>query len=326
MAHNIARIGGQAAMAFVGANPWHGLGQRMQADVTVDDALKAASLDWTVHTEPLYLAGGQAAPRVAIVRATDTGSVILGTATERYRPIQNVEAFGVLQDAMGLHGLQIKTAGALGSGERVWMLAAMPEQIIVAAQGGEDAINGYLLITSAHDGSGADSMQFTPIRVVCQNTLSAAVSSGTTSMAIRHTASATVRLKQAERMIERAIAVAKETGATFKQLAERQMSERELRAYIEAVFPTPADEKPSTQLRRRRLAVEQLYYQGRGHELSGTTAWGAYNAVTEYLDHVRVREAKTADAVKRAQVSTLFGGGMAIKALALAQARQLVMA
>ncbi len=325
MAHNIANINGQAAMAFVGLTPWHGLGTKMPAGMTVEQALQAAQLNWTVRTEPLYLEDGRKAPRVAIVREDGT---ILGTASERYTPIQNTDAFGVLSEACEKHGLTVKTAGALGNGEHVWMLASLPATLTIPAVGGDDPVNGYLLVDTAHDGTGADNNRFTPIRVVCQNTLGAATNGSRATIKIRHTKNSAQRVREASRLVEQAIAAAKQIGDTFAKLARRNMTEAELRAYVASVFPAPQNDESllTPTLKHRRAVVEHLVHTGRGHELSGMTAWGAYNAVAEYLDHVRPREAASLSAIRKAQTSALFGSGASIKDLALVRARQLVAA
>jgi phage/plasmid-like protein (TIGR03299 family) len=286
--------------------------------------MKLANLDWTVSAEPLYLADGRKAPRVALVRNTD-GNPILGTAGPSYTPIQNSEWFGILNAACEKHGVAIKTAGALGQGERVWMLADMHEAITVNAAGGEDNVKGYMLVDTAHDGSGAANFRFTPIRVVCQNTLGAATSENPAVIKVRHTKSAADRVKLAEQLVSGMAKAAKETGETFNELARKVLNVDQIRAYIESVFPTPKNAAEITEhLRAKRATVEQLVYEGKGSELSGRTAWGVYNAVTEYIDHVKPSEAKSQAAVLKAQTSALFGAGDELKSAALAEAVKLL--
>lgn len=325
MAHNIASILGRDAIAFLGETPWHKLGTALTGNPSIEEVIRAASLDWNVATQKLFLADGREAPRVAIVR--DVDGAILGTASPKYTPIQNAEAFGVLETAVKEHGLRIDVAGALGDGERVWMLAKLANDITIDAQGGADEIAGYLLVDTSHDGTGAHNSRFTPVRVVCNNTLTAATRGSKPFFTIRHTRSAQDRLTVANDMIVNVMNVMKTTGETFAQLAEKRMTEGEIVAYIESVLPTPknAVEAPAT-LVEKREAILQLVSNGRGADLAGMTAWGAYNAVTEFVDHVRELEAASEAGRKRAQLAALFGAGNDLKARALDAARELIAA
>ena len=333
MAHNLATIDGRISMAYQAETPWHGLGTRMGSTADVDAAIDAAQLRWTVSTQPLYLKDGRIVPeRFAVIRDT-ANPAILGTVGPQFTPLQNTlpdhsGAFDVLRDACDSFGVTIESAGALGSGERVWMLAKMPEAIEPVPG---DIVNGYFLIVNGHDGSQAYGARPTPIRVVCQNTLSAALQSGHDMIRIRHTSSAPARLSEAKRLVNGMFKALRETGETFSQLAARRMDPAEIAKYIESVFPADADGIVPDTLKQRRRDVATLVWAGRGAELAGAdatgaTAWAAYNAVTEYFDHVRPGQAKTVQAQAKANESAIFGGNLAIKVLALKNARQLVAA
>lgn len=327
MAHNIATIGGKAAMAYQGQTPWHKLGQRCESLTNVNDALNAGNLNWKVELQPMFLLNFEQVPdRSAVVR--DIDGQILGTVGDRYTPIQNSEGFGILDDACRDHGITIETVGALGKGERVFMLAKLPQ--VIAVTPGDD-IRGYFLLSMAHDGTGSFFARPTPIRVVCQNTLNAAIGEGVPDVVkLRHTASAPQRLAEAHRMITTMITAMVHTGETFSSLAAKRLTPAQVQAFIETVFPKPvADKKISTNLKNRRDAVALLVRSGIGAEMAGarpdgsTTAWGAYNAVTEYFDHVRpAKSSKPAEANE----SALFGSGQLTKLVALNAARELVLA
>lgn len=329
--HNLATINGRIAMSYQGNTPWHQLGTRVRKDdpAAMDPlaALAGASLAWDVEMRDLFLADGSPVPmRKAIVRTLD--NVILGTGGTRYTPIQNAEGFGILTEACHRYGLNIASVGGLGQGERIWMLVQMPETMEVTHG---DNVKGYFLLTLTHDGSGAFKAKLTPIRVVCQNTLNAAMGDGTPEIiSIRHTASAPVRIREAERMVTRMIKAMEHTQTTFQAMASKRMSRADVEAFIASVFPVdPKAEKIPTQTQNKREYTMGLVTRGKGADLAGarpdgsTTVWGAYNAVTEYFDHVRpALSSKPADANE----SALFGSGAAIKAAALALSRKLIAA
>lgn len=327
MAHNLATINGRVSFAYQNSTPWHGLGERVASLTSVDAAITAGNLDWTVGLSPMFLADGRQVPdRRAVIR--DTDAAILGTVGSRYTPIQNREGFGVLDEACRRHGVTIETVGALGQGERVFMLAKLPTDITV---GDGDDVRGYFLLSMAHDGTGSFYGRPTPIRVVCQNTLNAAVRANVPDVIrLRHTKSAPQQIKQAETLVTTMIAALEQTGETFATLAAKRLSAREVQQYIARVFPLPAGEtQPSGVLRNKRDAVAELVRVGVGADLAGargdgsTTVWGAYNAVTEYFDHVR--PASTSN-VTAANTSALFGSGYDAKVQALEFARELVLA
>jgi phage/plasmid-like protein (TIGR03299 family) len=329
MAHNLATINGSIAMMYQNASPWHGLGKRISGTVDVQTALTAATLDWTVRREALYLADGRKLDeRFATVR--DLDNAILGTVGPDYTILQNADAFGILNDVCAEFGVTIETAGALGKGERVWMLAKMPEPIEPIAG---DKINGYALVMTGHTGTQSYVTQLTPIRVVCQNTLNAATASGQAMLRIRHTSSSPKRLDEAKRLMNSLTKALHASKQTYGDLARQAMTPQDIAKYIETVFPTPAGEAPNAHLRGRRDQVAALVFAGRGADManqdmpSGTaSAWAAYNAVTEYFDHVRPAEAKSASARQSANESAIFGSFATVKLNALQIIRQQLVA
>jgi phage/plasmid-like protein (TIGR03299 family) len=327
MAHNLATINGRVAMAYQNETPWHSLGLRLPSMTSVEQALVAGGLDWNVGLQPVFLADGRQVPgRRAVVR--DVDNTILNTVGDLYTPVQNDDAFAILSPACRDFGVTIESAGALGQGERVWMLAKMPESI-EPVKG--DKVQGYFLVTTGHGDNIAYSARFTPIRVVCQNTLNAATASGVDTIRLPHLPGIEARLDAAKKLVDRMLVAMRQTGDTFAAMAQREMTAKDVVAYIERVFPTGADQKVSTQLAERRATVADLVWSGVGADLAGssangTTAWAAYNAVTEYFDHVVTGKAKTAGAKARANESAVFGQYAAIKADALREARELVAA
>jgi len=332
VSHNLAEFNGQYAMAYAGDTPWHRLGQRLPSLANLDQAIEAAKLGYLVETQSLYLADGRAVEDAQAVMRVVTGqpSIILGTVGKGYTPIQNIDALDIVRPLIEANGARIEAAGALGKGERVWLLLRMPELDLSISEG--DDVRGYLLIHTSHDGTLAYGARFTPIRVVCQNTLSAALAGreNRTFITIRHTKNAGQRIAEAKRLMVKMHDAMKACGDTYAELATKNMGPRELAKYIEAVFPPDQeDEKVSDTLKRRRETVAKLVFAGQGAELctQGETAsvWGAFNAVCEYFDHVRVEESTTKSGKLATDTSTIFGGNATFKdqalRLAIAQAR-----
>lgn len=323
---NIATVAGKVQFAYQGSTPWHKLGKRVPSMTDPLMALQAANLDWNVNRQPIFLASGSVVPDYyAMVR--DVDSMSLGVVGSRYTEIQNRDAIMVLESACQRHGVTIETLGALGNGSQVFALARLPVDTKVLD--GDD-VRGYFLLKWAHDGSASLDAFGTPIRVVCQNTLSMALSNGKAQIIkLRHTASAPERLEQADKLVATMIDAMQQTGKTFTAMAQQRMTAQQVLAFVESVFPTPKDNKVSTNLQNRRDAVLDLVKVGMGAEMAGarrdgsTTVWGAYNAVTEYVDHVRTGASKNPG---EANESALFGTGNLMKVQALNVARQLVAA
>ncbi|MGE0545065.1 MAG: DUF932 domain-containing protein [Dehalococcoidia bacterium] len=324
------------SIAYSNATPWHKLGTRMPGTMNVETALTAAQLRWTVRLDPVYLrnsdgtAGAQVPDRSAVIR--EDRNKIIGNVGPLFAPIQNHDAFGVLSDVCRDHGVTIEVAGALDEGRRTWMLAKMPDDQTITPIAGDD-VRGYFLIHNGHDGSLAYGGRCTPIRVVCQNTLTAALGSRHNAdvVRIRHTSNAGARLDEAARLIKTMIQAMKQTGETFSDMARQAMTPEQIRQYIERVIPHPDPKQPSDAITKRRKIIASLVFAGNGAELANAdmpqgyaSVWGAYNAVTEYWDHVRPAETKSRSAERSAYESLVFGSAQTAKAKALDVARELV--
>lgn len=330
MAHNLATIGGNVAMAYQNGTPWHKLGKRLPSMINVLQALEASQTNYTVHAEPLYLSDGSAVPmRKAIVRDVPNGNgVILATVGKDYEVIQHTEGFQALDVLCTEYGMTIESAGALGNGERVWMLFKMPDTITPVD--GDD-VRGYLLATTGHDGSWSYSIRPTPIRVVCQNTLDAAsLNGGADFVRLFHTKGNAGKVDGAAKIVATIVKTFQETGETFTQFANRQMSDSEVIRYIETLFPHADETKPSDLINARRKTIADLVWTGVGSELARSATdgaanlWATYNAVTEYFDHVRPAEAKSTAGLDRANLSAIFGSGADMKTRAFNLSRKVL--
>lgn len=325
MAHELNFQDGKAAMMYVGEVPWHGLGTALSKPATAAEAIKAASLDWTVAKAPLeYKLAHRLMPvpdRFAVVRSDSTPEKplpVLGIVGRKYTPLQNRDAFSWFDGIVGEGAAIYHTAGALGDGERVWVLAKLPGEIRVV---GDDIAEKYLLLSNSHDGSATVQVKFTPIRVVCQNTLTMALRSGPT-VRVPHTRDLKQRLNSAR--VNLGI-IQKQFGRLedgFRRMVKVPMTGDRLEKYLKLVLPDPADEENERAVRKiaeTRRQAGRLFETGRGNAAPGVggTLWAAYNGVTEFVDYYR--PGVVGD---RRLDSIWFGDGYHIKARAYRVAMQ----
>lgn len=298
------------SMMYVKQAPWHGLGKQLPLEVTSAEAIKHAGLDWSVHKVPMVVADDTGVTPVPDFYAAkrESDNRILGVVGERYRHIQNVDAFNFFDAVVGQGKAMYHTAGSLQGGKRVWILAKLPGDIIV---GNGDVTEKYLLLSNSHDGSSPLFAFFTPIRVVCQNTLNAALKDKNgRGISIRHTSSVNERMKEAENVL----CAAHEHYDVFAKLAEhlvsKQFNSKQLRLLVEELFPANDDGKSTKGVLDKRSEIISLYDNGRGHDVIKGTAWAALNAVAEYADHhMNLRN----DDADRRTFNAWFGGAAVLK-------------
>jgi phage/plasmid-like protein (TIGR03299 family) len=223
-------------------------------------------------------------------------------------------AFAFFDNLIGTDEAIIETAGSLGRGEVVWILAKLPGIIKVH---GNDIINKYLLLSSSHDGSPLVRVKLTPVRVVCNNTLTAALQ-GAGEAQIRHTPDASENLKQALLLLGLANHLYEQLDAIFNRMALTKIDDRQLRDYVNALVPDEEHEGDNEEIRGIRKACVELYESGQGADLSRGTLWGAFNCVTEYTDHVM-----ESDPAGRLE-SIWFGRGEQLKLKAFQMAGQMM--
>ncbi len=167
-------------MFYTREKPWHGLGTMVMEAPDSTSALKLAGFDWSVFQKKLITADGIPVPGYkANVRNTDNR--VLGVVTDRYKIVQNHEAFAFTDALLG-EGVLYETAGSLQDGRKTWILAKLPQKYIISG----DEITPYLVFMNSHDGSGAIKAAMTPIRVVCMNTLNLALSTAKRSWSTNH--------------------------------------------------------------------------------------------------------------------------------------------
>lgn len=315
MAHEISSVSGRAEMFSVGQMPWHGLGVNVKEAQTSADAIKLAGLDWLVEQVPLHLPDGSKVPdrRANIRRRPDGGIHYLGTVGQQYQVIQNDHAFEFFDSVVGQKLAIYHTAGALKEGRKVWILAKLPGEIVVK---GHDVTEKFLLLHTSHDGSTTCRMHFTPVRVVCQNTLSAATSqAGQDGVSIAHVGRVRDKVDEAVRILGIVNKRYGELEATYNRMAGTVLAHSDARDYFKKVLPAPRVATLEAE-KEQELTREELwkaYRSGVGADLSFTTLWGAYNAVTEYFDHIVYRKNARRQQGEARFNSVLFGSGHVIK-------------
>lgn len=286
MAHDLSMdADGVAEFVFTGEKPWHGLGVEVPGLMTTEEALRAARMDWGIEKVPVLSSYDMSVieDQYAILR-TDN-HVALGIVGARYEPISNKEAFSIFDGVLGETHAQVETAGALGKGERVFMQARLPG-IQEAVPG--DTMEQFLLIHASHDGSGAEEVLFVNQRVVCQNTLSMALGSQKNRFKIRHTKNYKDRMVQVEKILMESKHYWEKVQDAIKHLAATSVSRVEVGVFMDAMFPIKEDAKRDTTSNTRKQ-FEELMETGLGTDIPGVkgTAWGMFNAYSEYLQYGR---------------------------------------
>ena len=306
MPHNLNVTNGRPSMMYVGETPWHSLGTRLDKPAAAEEAIQAAHLDFTVEKFRLKTTPNDLSveSHFATVR-TDTMEV-LGVVGSRYEPIQNKDAFTTFDALVGEGEAIYHTAGALGKGERIWILAKLPDYIRV---NGNDVVEKYLLLVNSHDGSSTVRVKLTPIRVVCENTLSLALSGAEQEVHVRHTLNAMEKLKEAHEILGLTNKLYMELDVIFNRMAETKVEQETLTEYVKTVFPENPESKDQSWVKKVHDTVFELAESGEGAEVTRGTLWGAYNAVTEYVDHYRNAKGDETQRLK----SMWFGSGEGIK-------------
>jgi len=328
MAHELLIEHGKASMFYVNDVPWHRLGTQLEKPPgSSEEAIAAAGLDWEVVKAPLYISGvGRLIPledRFAIVRTDHLhrdDCKPFGVVGRDYEPLQNRDAFRFCDPLLREGHVTFETAGALGQGERVWVLARCKGDVKV----GPDDLQRYLLLTNTHNGTGSVTMKFTPIRVVCQNTLSAAVGGDGRTFRVRHDSHLQSRLRETSAVLDIIYRTYEELQKGFESMMQMDLQPGALDAYLKDVFPDPSkpdDQRAGDRIQRDRLAAAYFSRHGKGNNADGVrgTLWAAYNGVTEYVDH-RKPNALARDFSTRRLNYVWFGGGATIKQRALIQA------
>lgn len=279
MAHeveNIMYVSNEENGRFV---PWHGLGTAVAEAPTSAEAIKLAGLDWVVESKPVFTNSGIEIPNYK-ANIRDIDQKVLGVVSNRYQVVQNKDAFD-FTDALIGEGCRYETAGSLCGGKRIFLLARMPEAKIL-----DDSFENYICFTNSHDGFSSIKAVMTPVRVVCQNTLSLALSSAKRQWSTKHIGNLDSKLAEAKHTLELANDYMTEFGKAADILAHTKVTDAEVEAILDELFPVKEEDSD----RRKRniqevkdqfmvcmLAPDILKFKG--------TAWSAVNAASDWATH-----------------------------------------
>lgn len=286
--HEIEIVDGVANMAYVGEKPWHGLGKTVPKDVSPEQMLDAAGLRWEVIKKELYFQsddGPVLTKARALVRSTD--NKVLTVVTDNWNPVQNIEAFEFFNDFVAAGDMHMETAGSLRNGKMVWAMAKINESFELF---GGDRVEGNLLFSNPHEFGRSIDIRFTPIRVVCANTMAVALTGDSkSSVRINH------RSKFNPDEVKAVLGVAKDRLAEYKEqaqfLGKKKFKKETITEYFNRVFPSlTKDEEKAKSLnkfpisRQAEEAMAVLHTQP-GADFARGSWWQAFNTVTYMADH-----------------------------------------
>lgn len=286
MAHEIEVVDGVAQMVYVGDVPWHGLGTKIPADLSPEQVLKKAGLDWTVQKVPAFAnIGGKQVNigRSALVRSND--NKMLDVVTNDWNPLQNQEAFEFFDEYCRAGDMEMHTAGSLKGGQIVWALAKVKDSFELFKG---DTVESFLLLTNPHKFGQSIDVRFTPIRVVCNNTLTLSLSQNVDRVVKKNH-----RTEFVASEVKEQLGIATDKLAKYKEMAaflgSKRYSEDTLKQYFGKVFPVLAYNKEKGPQRKElsksaQRALEVVDTQP-GAQYARGSWWQAFNAVTYLTDH-----------------------------------------
>lgn len=273
-------------MAYAGETPWHGLGYSVSNDLTPDEMMVAAKVDWEVSKSPAvvqingeYVDSGKS----ALIRSSD--NKILDVISNDWNPTQNRDAFDFFKQYTDEGHMNMETAGSLDGGRNVWALAKINQSFRILK---DDIIEGYLLFSNPHQYGRAINVRFTPIRVVCNNTLTLAINSASkASVSVNH------RKVFAPSEVATSLGIASQQMKMYEAranfLSQKSFTQAQLTEYLKKVFPIVSGE--SNELSRPASTVMEIMESQPGAEFGRGSFWQAFNGVTYATDHLLGRSA-----------------------------------
>ncbi len=311
---------------FSVSSAWHGLGKVLdKAPETSAEAIEHAGLNWTAEKREMFIddkSGNRlkVPDRFAVVKSDD--DQIIGTVGNRYTILQNSEAFGffdpIIEQKIGTY----ETAGALMDNARVWIMAKLSGDFSVDEKD-EDIVKKYVLLANSHDGTGTVIAKITPIRVVCNNTLTAAIREkgfAGDEVKIRHTKSVGERTKEASKLLKTINDRYEYLEKVYKAMYKLKMPKVSMLSYVQQVLPDPENVENPKRTQTKRAEIIQLMSNTDLNIKVEDNLWQAYNAVTAYADHV---QSTRKDATEQRHLeSTWFGDRAKLKTRALEVAQE----
>ena len=350
MAHQIEQI------AYVGATPWHGLGNQLSPHQPIEVWAEQAGMDWRIESSDVsYMAQNERGQSIImpyeeqrVLYRSDTHAP-LSVVSQRYQEVQPKQILEFYRDLTEQSGFELETAGVLKGGKKFWALAKTGQ---TSALKGKDVSNGYILLATACDGTLATTAQFTSIRVVCNNTLAIALKGQNSSAGVVKVPHSTkFDAEKIKQQLGISVRAWEDHMYEMKQLSQRKVTQTEAAAYFDAVFnntslsvpeqedgiiqfyrnvamqaqsnnpATKADNKTEPNGRAMSKVMTMFNGQGRGAELSSAkdTAYGLLCSITEFADHER--RAMSQD---HRLDSAWFGAGAGLKQRGLEQALAMI--
>lgn len=291
MAHEIEHVNGKAQMAYAGNVPWHGLGVKVPADLTPEQMLEAAGLNWTVEKIPAFAEVGGKQVKIgqsALVRSFD--DKILDVVSDDWNPVQNEDAFEFFNEFVSAGDMEMHTAGSLKGGQIVWGLAKVKESFELFKG---DQIDSYLLFSNFHKYGFSTDVRFTPIRVVCNNTLTLSLNSKVERMVkISH------RKVFDPGNVKEMLGIATDKLAKYKEMAQflgsKQAKNENIVEYFKRVFPvTGSNENKQKEISKNAQTALEILHTQPGAEYAEGSWWQPFNAVTFLTDHLAGRSVDT---------------------------------
>ena len=311
MAHEIETINNKASFFCVKDPAWHNLVKPLPDAPSIQDAMELAGLNWTVSLHDLYRLGelDPVTNQPAFIKAKtrmvvrDTDGRRLGEVGKGYKPLQNAEAFDFFNPFIASGEVKLESGGCLFNGERIFILGKLSKDVSVIVPG--DSVKKYVLLANGHDGLMAVYAGFTPIRTVCWNTLSMAFTNKKSALIrVRHSASVVENLEKVREIMNLANEQFEATAEQYRFLASKKINKEDLKKYIKIVFKTKereedeeevvaksSEEEAKMDSRLIENKIMPLYEAGYGATIPGVagTLWGAYNAVSNFLQWNRGR-------------------------------------
>lgn len=275
------------SMFSVRQTPWHGLGEILTDHPTIETAIVKAGLNWTVETEPLFATdkrGGyeDVSKFGKVVRRSDTGKVI-DIVGPSYTPLQNSQSFDWFRPFLESGECFLTTAGSLHHGRIIWVMAEINRGTMVIDKG--DEVRKFILLSNSHDGSKAVRIGFTPVRVVCANTLGMAHRDKESKLLrVKHTSKVVSTLSQIRETVDMIDSQFNATAEQYRRLAKCKINKNDLRNYV-TVLLASNPEQPTT---REQTVIDDAISRaltGRGQNPDNLTVWAAYNGITEFLSY-----------------------------------------
>ena len=318
MAHNLKKnTNGQHAMLYTGTTPWHGLGTACPDSFHAAEAMKA--FPFTYHKESVHRPDGTMIEGRCSIVVNDT-NLIVGNVSTDYGLVQPAECFDFMDSISAAGKLLYKTVGALGIGERIWLLAHTPDHIWEALKG--DPIEDYLLFSTSYNGSMPNEVRGTSVTVVCQNTLHQAVRGSAAVISIAHKRNVIAKLKMAAEIMQ----AYERQNKTFREamvyLVKHPINDQMIKDFEAEMFgdlEKTEEGRGKTILLKKIQKYEELLFTGKGTEIKGRvgSAYGMVQAYTEWADWFRSKDGSDTNSI-------LYGGAAREKTRALDYALVLV--